>query len=118
MFVPGRSELVHPGIPGLGTAKEIKAQVKLDAEKDVFKPAAEIVMDVTTEKTRDGGPADSFPYTENLIIVANYTRAKDRPDDPADLDFDPDLNFYLKSQIVIHFCRLVPYSTQYSANQL
>ena len=64
MFVPGRSEHIHPEIPRLGTAKEIKAQVKLDAKKDVFKPVAEIVMDVTTEKTRDGGPADSFPHTE------------------------------------------------------
>ena len=72
-------------------AAKIKYLVKKEASKDVFKPASEgslMISSLTNLPTLHALPCPALPHLDSLQRTANRFRQQLRPQDPKDLEFE------------------------------
>ena len=87
IFEMGKNAHNHAVPVGAMVATKIKALLKQEATKDVFKPASEVVNEVLLNELTDA-PCPSLPRLDSLQRTANRVRQQLRPQDPKDLEFE------------------------------
>ena len=100
VFEFGANEHNHAAQVGAVVATMIKAIIKQEASKDVFRPASALLNYIVLSELADT-PCPSLPRVDSLQRTANRFREQLHPQDPKDLEFEyetehiPD-NFFRK----------------------